>query len=280
MKKIKISFRFIVNNVMTDCIQIKQVLNHHLKNDPITLSLFDLSVYRTQGTNKLCMVGGVKYYDSKYDVEKMKPFEIYNSSDTHCICDMSVIYIHKAYEKYVCKIPTGPIEEDNKVMKIVQIDDNKYKEEDNKYSNLPLNEIINHLKPSRADDRSEWLNGMYCVINYAKSQDIKTKGPKDIAQLFCSICAEQYDEDEVEKWLDNFFNKIRNSGYRWNYLFNCIKVDDPEYYTELFKIKTLSYIEQKKGFKKNRFKILYPKVCVYNHIMKDVQLMKDSTKSS
>jgi len=25
MKKIKISFRFIVNNVMTDCIQIKQV---------------------------------------------------------------------------------------------------------------------------------------------------------------------------------------------------------------------------------------------------------------
>jgi len=275
IKKIKISFRFIVNNVITNCIQIKQVLNDFFKNDPITLSLFDLSVYR-QGSNKICMIGGVKPYDSTYDVEKMKPFEIYNSSDTHSIFDMSITYIDKDYEKYVCKIPTGPIEEEIKVMKIVEIDDNKYKEEDNKYSNLPLNDIINHLKSFRADDRNEWLNGIYCVINCAKSQGIKKKGQKDIAHLFSSICEERYDEDEVEKWLDKNFDKIRNNGYRWNYILNCLKEDDPEYYAELFKIKTLSYIEQKKEFEKNHCKILYPKACVYNHIMKDVQLMKDA----
>jgi len=44
---------------------------------------------------------------------------------------MAVTYIDKDYEKYICKIPTGPIEEDNKIIKIVEIDDNKYKEEDN-----------------------------------------------------------------------------------------------------------------------------------------------------
>ena len=275
MKKIKISFRFIVNNVITNCIQIKQVLNDYFKNDPITLSLFDLSVYR-QGSNKICMIGGVKPYDDKIDFEKMKPFEKYNSSDTHSIFDMSITYIDKDYEKYVCKIPTGPIEEEIKVMKIVEIDDDKYKEEDNKYSNLPLNEIINHLKSFRADDRNEWLYGIYCVINCAKSQGIKKKGQKDIAHLFSSICDERYDEDEVEKWLDKIFDKIRNNGYRWNFLLNWLKEDAPEYYNELFGEKVLSYADKKKEFELTHCKILYPRAYVYNDTMQDVQIMKDA----
>ena len=176
IKKIKISFRFIVNNVTTNCIQIKQVLNHYFKNDPITLSLFDLSVYR-QGSNKICMIGGVKPYDQKNDFEKMKPFEIYNSSNTYFLFDMSITYIDKDYEKYVIDIPCGPIEENNNPsIKIAEIETGtliKFNEEDNKYKNLDLNEIINHLQPFRADDRNDWLNGTFAIINCTKFNKLK-----------------------------------------------------------------------------------------------------------
>ena len=280
IKKIKISFRFIVNNVTTNCIQIKQVLKHYFKNDPITLSLFDLSVYR-QGSNKICMIGGVKPYDQKNDFEKMKPFEIYNSSNTYFLFEIKKItYIDKDYEKYVVDIPGGPIEEDNNPsIKIVEIETGtliKFNEEDNKYRNLPLIEIINHLKPFRADDRKDWLYGTFAIINCARSQQIKIQGQKDLVHSFSAICPERYDEDAIEKWLNINLDKIQEKGYRLNYILTCLLEDDPDYYQTILGPKFLSYDDMKKEFELTHCKILYPKAYVYNKIMEDVQLIKDA----
>jgi len=45
----------------------------------------------------------------------------------------------------------------------------------------------------------------------------------------------------------NFFDKMKEKGYRWNFLLNWSKEDDPEYYKELFKVKVLDYIDKKKN---------------------------------
>jgi len=212
IQKIKISFRFIINNVVTNCMQIKESLKYYFKNDPITLSLFDLSVYRN-GSNRICMEGGVKPYDEKIDLEKMKPFKIYNSSDTHSIFDMSITYIDKDYEKYVCKIPAGPIEEDiNESIKIVEINEGNDDiiNEENVEDYKIIKSYINNLNKNRSKHYNDWLEILMIITNIGQSSNWTNSQILELSHEFSKTSPGFYDYKSVDKKIKIYVLMIQN----------------------------------------------------------------------
>ena len=165
-------------------------------------------------------------------------------------------YVEESFEPDFMEPPTGPKgPKEPKEKEEIQYED------DTSGGDFNLEEIINHLKPHRADNRDDWLNGIYCVINCAESRGYGKKKQKDIAHLFSSICKEKYEEDTVDEWLDKNFDKKREIGYRWKFLLNWLKEDDLDYHNSIISVsknKLLKYDEFKKTFETNHFKLLHP----------------------
>ena len=59
----------------------------------------------------------------------------------------------------------------------------QYDDGDKDNSKLDIEEIIKHLKPFRAEDRDDWLNGIFCVMNCAENLGMSKKKQKDIAHF-------------------------------------------------------------------------------------------------
>ena len=60
----KISYRVIVDKVITNVSTMKNLVSTIQKNNTLLAKYFDINPYR-EGTNKLCMLGGIKPFENK-----------------------------------------------------------------------------------------------------------------------------------------------------------------------------------------------------------------------
>lgn len=251
----KISYHITVDGVRTNIETIKNKLKSFgfEKDKP-----FDYSIYSLNRGLYSCFTNKKKQNDSIKYVEMFKPIcletgNILGKVDEIDIRKYSPSYVEELFECDFMEPPKGPIEP-KEVEK-------QYDDGDKDNSKLDIEEIIKHLKPFRAENRDDWLNGIYCVMNCAENLGMSKKKQKDIAHLFSSICEPKYEEDLVDDWLTTNFEKKRDNGYRWKFILEWLKEDDPDYYDQICKKKKnklLPYKDKKKEFEKNHFKLLYP----------------------
>lgn len=253
----KISYHITVDGVRTNIQTIKNKLQKfgYGKDKP-----FDESIYSLNRGLYGCFTNKKKNSDGGFDyVEMFKPIclktgKIFQKIDQIDIRKYCPSYVEESFECDFMEPPKGPIEP-KEIEK-------QYDDEDKDNSKLNLEEIIKHLKPFRAENRDDWLNGIFSVMNCAENLGMSKKKQKDIAHLFSSICESKYEEDQVDDWLSLNFDKKREYGYRWKFLLDWLKEDDIDYYNSIINVKKknelLPYKDKKQEFEKNHFKLLYP----------------------
>jgi len=264
IKQYKISFRFIVNKLITNCTDIKKVLNNHFKDNPITSDFFDKNVYRN-GSNKICMIGGVKPHNEKNDVEHMKPFELYNSSDTYSIFDMSITYIDKDFERYVCDLPVGPIEDESinkQSIKIEEISDDDDQDDKQKIQDFKmLRKYIKNLNIKRSKHYNDWNEIIMIICNEGTKAKWSEDNIADLAHEFSRTNLLYYDARSVDKKIKEYCHPTIEPKFKVGIkrLLLCLKEDNPKYYDENI---IPSYAEMKVDFEKNVIVINNP-LCFY-----------------
>jgi hypothetical protein len=260
----KFSYHAIVDGIRTDSKTIIQRLKEKqlYKND----KPFDISIYSEN--RGLYPVYSKKKKGPKpgeiMNVEQFLPIDekgnklSWSDIDIRNYCSS---YIEENFDTDFYEPPTGPeYQFENKNIFIDNIQD-----ENSDYQNINLEEIITKLNSKRAYDRDDWLNGCFCILNCAEAKGLSKKKQKDLVHKFSEICPEKYNEDEIEDWLDANFDKKRETGYRFKFLFDWLKEDNFDYYKEHFynkKEKILTYKETKEQFELKHFKLLHPAMLI------------------
>lgn len=254
----KISYHITVDGIRTNTETIKQKLktSGYEKDKP-----FDYSIYSLNRGLYSCFTNKKKQNDRTLYVNPFNPIcletgNILKWTDID-IRKYSPSYIEESFETDFMEPPKGPIEPKEKETK------KQYDDGDKDNSGLNLEEIIKHLKPFRAEDRDDWLNGIFCVMNCAENLGMSKKKQKDLAHMFSSICESKYEEDQVDDWLTTNFDKKRDYGYRWKFLLDWLKEDDIDYYNSIINVKknkVLPYEDMKKDHEKRYKKIMFPPV--------------------
>lgn len=192
------------------------------------------------------------------------------------IFDCCATYIKEDYEDLDIKFK-NIIEKFNiQICKTDEIKDDDDEFDNDKYKKLQ--NLINKLKDERADTYDNWINMMWCIINIGNKEGLNEDKIKRLMHLFSKKSKSNYDEDKVDKWIDDNLNNIRENSYGWKYLYEtCIKNDAPDYYNKL----TKSYYNVKKEFEINNAKIIFPPciISTYKEQYK-VQPIKASFKQS
>ena len=232
---IKYSYHFVVNNIRISPANLKKLIidNAFGSDKP-----FDQSIYRDGG---LYPVYSNKKYNPKTkkieEIPQLVPIDMFKMKDMTeiNIFDYCPSYIQEDFEDWDAKmIP-------------IQTKEAKYDDDDDDkdtgtmtriqgYNDLNIEEIITKLSASRADNYDEWLNMMFCIMNIGDKMKMKRSKIREICQVFSAKCQAQYDEDDIDKKFYSIYDKKRGKGYRYKYLLDCLKKDDPEYYYNIFDI--------------------------------------------
>jgi len=163
-------------------------------------------------------------------------------------------YIKEEYEDLDLKI--NIIKEEPKSISIDKDED----EDDNPNKYNRLCELIKLLSSKRSDIYDSWINIIWCLINICNKEKIPRRKCYELIHLFSKLSETKYYEDKVDDWLDKNYDKVRDTGFSWNYLLHtCIKEDNPKYYETI----TKSYYNMKREFEINNAKILYPPMVVH-----------------
>lgn len=280
--KMRYSIRFVVGQVRITNKNIKEIIkqNGFSKTEP-----FDTQVY---GNNQgLYSVYTNKKVDAKtseiYEVPQLVPFDYFTKQEKTDIniTDYWPSYIEEDYEDWDLKFAEHVEEKPASGPKSVssEFDDEGSHEESSKYSNINLQEIITKLKPARADNYDDWINCMYCIMNCCDAQKLKKIKTFELVDLYASK-SDNYDEHATLQFCEKNYDKRREKGYRFKFLLDMLKEDDPEYYRKHFTPakKILSYREEKELFEKDHAKILYPVMYVYRPKDKNKKLELMSLK--
>lgn len=116
-----------------------------------------------------------------------------------------------------------------------------------------LNKYIKHFSKERSTNFDSWIKINWAIINIGNANDL-TDG--QIRRLIHSWSdkADNYDDLKVDDWIDKNIDKVREKGYGWPYLNDCLREDDPKYYNSM----ALSYYNKKKNFELTHIKCMYP----------------------
>jgi phage/plasmid-associated DNA primase len=192
---------------------------------------------------------------------KVPPLKVIDGS----LLDCSATYIEEDYEDLDAKMPKIETkketfkEEFERLTKKLGLDNDEDEDENpNKYNRLT--ELIKLLSSKRSDDFDSWIKMAWCIINITNKEKIPRRKCYDLIHQFSKLSTTNYNEDQVDDWIDKNFDKVKEAGYGWKYLIHtCIKEDNPKYYETISK----SYYNMKKEFELNNAKILYPPMVVH-----------------
>lgn len=148
----------------------------------------------------------------------------------------------------------------SKVMKKIEIkkDQKEEVEEDDSEDENPsidnIKDIIDHLKPNRADTYEDWLNGCFAIIGACKKSNINKKSCLELIHQFSAICPNKYEEDKVNEWFyTNYRRQMEHNGnqYAYGYLLKCLKEDNLTYYNQKHNPKFKNTYDKVANFVKN-----------------------------
>ena len=171
------------------------------------------------------------------------------------IFDCCATYIEEDYEDLDLRVVKKESDVDRFFNKIKDMDIKDEEDENDNDKYLKLQKIINLLTEKRSTNRDTWINVCWAIMNICNQEEINDIKMRRLIHKFSSLSKTNYNEDEVDKWIDDNFKLLRKDSYGWNYLYQtCIKEDAPDYYNKL----TQSYYNSKKEFEKKNSKIVYP----------------------
>lgn len=194
--------------------------------------------------------------------------------------DNCASYIEEEYEDLDLRV-TETQQPAKKENKRISVEDEDIKDEDNANDNdkyLKLQKLIELLKEARSTSFDTWIKFNWCLINIGIKEGISPTKINRLIHQFSKLSKSNYDEDKVDEWISKNIDRIKETGYGWNYLYQtCIKEDAPEYYDKL----TQSYYNVKKDFETNHLKIIHPPFVVYvdekaNNIIQPIPLCEKS----
>ena len=240
--KTKYSYRFYIQNVRILSKNLKTLLiNNGFKENP----MYDLSIY---DKNKVLFLPLTSKKEND-DVPILKPV---NATIFECCAS----YIQEDFEDF--DINFKQVEEP--VVKCNIDNDNDYDDDEipDKYNKLST--LIRLLSSNRSDNFDTWIKMIWCIINICNREKISRRKCYDLIHQFSRTSKNNYNEEKVDVWIDKNYDKVKENGFGWNYLYNtCIKEDNPKYYENI----TQSYQHKKKEFELNNAKILYPPMVVH-----------------
>ena len=172
------------------------------------------------------------------------------------IFDNCATYIEEDYEDLDLRVVKKELSDVDRL--INKIKDMDIKDEDNENDNDKYNKLqklIKLMKEKRSTNRDTWINVCWAIMNICNKEDINDLKMRRLIHNFSALSTSNYNEDKVDKWIDDNYKLLRKDTYGWNYLYQtCIKEDAPDYYNKL----TQSYYNLKREFEEKNCKIIFP----------------------
>ena len=250
--KLKYSLRFYVDGVRITSQNLKKLIidNGFKNNEPFDMSIYD--------KNKILFLPKTTEKTDGLKVPALIPID----------CDVfecCASYIKEDFEDWDIRFKEEPKQETFKeelkrvITTSLTVDnDDDGDETPDKFTKL--SKYIKLLLPKRSDDFDSWIKLSWCIINICNKESISRRKAYDLVHQFSKLSKTNYNEDRVDEWLDLNFDKVKETGYGWNYLIHtCVKEDNPKFYETMSK----SYYNMKKEFELNNAKILYPPMVVH-----------------
>ena len=253
------SKRYYVQNKRIRAFQLLDFIN--MRNE-IPKNHFDLSKYGKGGQfytlyNDKKLRGKDK--DGKYQPPEDVPSLVPENDPDPNPLDYYATYVLEDYDDYDIKwealqtIIALRKEEETKVV---------YKEDDDEVvleKTTEIDDIIEHLKPERAEGYSDWIKGVLALINYCIKIKLNRRKIEGVIHAFSALCPDAYDENKVDEWITNNYERIVNSDPEKklgrNYLINvCLKEDDPKYWADKYRCR--DYKSVLKVFNKECIRVL------------------------
>lgn len=241
-KGVKFSYRFYVDKVKIYSALLKQLMiDNQLDKNPI----YDLSIY---DKNKVLFLP-LTTQKTDGDTPELTPID----------CDIfecCASYVEDSFEDWTvkCNIKKDVVNTDNNSLKYENTHDNEEEVEEvveTTKGEENLTKYLNELNKNRFDNFYNWINIMFAIIHIGKKQDISKIKTRKLIHHYSSL-SENYEEDSVEKWFNNNYEKQKDkTGYGYPYIFDCIKQDNPDYYDKNIK---RTYFNIKRDFDKKIFK--------------------------
>jgi hypothetical protein len=254
----KISFRFIVLQTITTPFILKNLVNKIKNDNPIIGNYFDNNIYR-EGSNKICMLGGVKPFNKDKDIEKQSPLKLYEAEREYNLFETSITYVDETYDKYL-DCPNGPVEDNNNntcSLANTIVKEIKQKEEHNEilekrkseYFIKQMKKNIDALSPQTATDYHDWIKMLFCFVNMGKKYDWDDKIIFDFCHQFSKKDTDKYDHTLVQKKIYQIMGSDSDNHNKvgYNYFKEVLKSDNYEYYNNNM---TMTYYERKIEFEK------------------------------
>lgn len=116
-----------------------------------------------------------------------------------------------------------------------------------------LNKYIKHFTKERATEYDSWIKMCWSIFNIGYANDLTQTQIRRLIHNF-SEKADNYDDLKVDNWIDKNLTNIRDKGYGWPYINECLKHDDEKYYNSM----ALSYYNKKREFELTHIKCMYP----------------------
>ncbi len=119
-----------------------------------------------------------------------------------------------------------------------------------------LKKVVVGLSADRAVAFDTWHRVVWAIFNYCCHHDITDNKRDRLIHLFSQKAIDKYDKDRVDEFINDHCN-FNPNGYSMGTLVMYLNEDNPELYRLLFS-KIRPYIEVRKIFETNRFKVLNP----------------------
>ena len=242
----KYSYRFYVDGVRINYKTLKTLLTD---NGFDKIKMYDMSIYEK---NKVLFLPLTTQKEKGCEVPELK---LCNTADVFKCC---ASYIQEDFEDWDLKFPEDTPKAEPVITKAKIEDDDDEDESPDKYNRL--SGLIKLLSPKRSECFDTWIKLAWCIINICNKEKIPRRKCYELIHQFSKLATANYNENQVDEWIDKNFDKVNETGYGWNYMIHtCIKEDNPKYYEAMSK----SYYTMKKEFEQNNAKILYPPMIIH-----------------